>query len=518
MSVGHDRGERAWHASLQGLVFALTGFLGSYTVADPDLWGHVRFGLDTLQAGAVVRTDPYSYLSGGQSWINHEWLSEVLMALAWDRFGAPGLVALKLTVLWGIVGVILSHVRRRHLPLAGAAIVIIMGWWLVLPWTTAFRPQVFTYLGCAVVIGLVARAEDGDYAALWWVVPLMAVWANLHGGFIAGIGLFAIWAVAHVASRAWWYGWRHRAAPYAARSAGLPLLAAIAATAITPYGPHLWAFLQTAVEPRTEIAEWNPIALTSLEGLAHVVILVPAVVGWVGSERPRPAGLVAVFVCCAVAPFVARRHTPLFAIAAMMLAAEHMADVAQRVVTRRFAGRTAVPPTPQFRLAVSASVVLGAALFALASLPHFAAIVTRPWDVPVAPVQWLAKAQVTGNMVTFFDWGEYVIWHLAPGIKVSMDGRRETIYPRTVYDEDQQFLFGLGRWDVLLARGNPSLILMSRNFAADNLIRQSPEWHVMYADERCTLFARAGSVQEKALLAHMPPPPSVPDEARLSFP
>ena len=155
-----------------------------------------------------MRTDPYSYLSGGQPWINHEWLSEVLMALAWDRFGAPGLVALKLGVLWGMVAVILSHLRRRHLPMAGAAIVIVMGWWLVLPWTTAFRPQVFTYLGSALVLSLVARAEDGDYAALWWAVPLMAVWANLHGGFIAGIALLAIWASAHVASRVWWYGWR----------------------------------------------------------------------------------------------------------------------------------------------------------------------------------------------------------------------------------------------------------------------------------------------------------------------
>ena len=233
--------------------------------------------------------------------------------------------------------------------------------------------------------------------------------------------------------------------------------------------------------------------MTSLEGVAHLVILVPALVGWLGSERPRPPGLVAVFVCAAAGPFVARRHTPLFAVAVMMLASEHMADVARQLVARRFAGASHAPPTPRFRAAVSASVALGAALFALASLPHFGAIIVRPWELPVAPVKWLAQTQVSGNMVTFFDWGEYALWHLSPRIKVSMDGRRETIYPRTVYDEDQQFLFGIGRWDALLARGNPSLVLMSRNFAADNLLRQSPEWHVAYADERCTLFVRAGS-------------------------
>ena len=99
-----------------------------------------------------------------------------------------------------------------------------------------------------------------------------------------------------------------------------------------------------------------------------------------------------------------------------------------------------------------------------------------------------------------------------------MDGRRETVYPRAVYDEDQRFLYGVGRWDALLARGNPSLVLMSRDFAADNLLRQSPDWHVLYTDERCTLFARAGSPQERILLAHRPPPPAVPDDARLSFP
>ena len=55
------------------------------TEADPDLWGHLRFGLDTVAAGRIVRTDIYSYLSGRhQPWINHEWLAEAIMAIAWN--------------------------------------------------------------------------------------------------------------------------------------------------------------------------------------------------------------------------------------------------------------------------------------------------------------------------------------------------------------------------------------------------------------------------------------------------
>ena len=434
MSEGHDSGERAWHASLQGLVFALTGFLGSYTVADPDLWGHIRFGLDTLQAGAVVRTDPYSYLSGGQPWINHEWLSELLMALAWDRLGAPGLVALKLAVIWGMVGVILSHLRHRHLPLAGAAIVIIMGWWLILPWTTAFRPQIFTYLGSAIVLSLVARAEDGDYAALWWAVPLLAIWANLHGGFIAGIALFGIWAAAHVASRVWWYGWRHRAAPYAARAAGIPLLAAMAATAITPVRSDL-----VGVPPdRTGATRRNRRVESHCRDqpgrVVHLVILVPALVGWLGSERPRPPGLVAVFVCAAAGPFVARRHTPLFAVAVMMLAVgAHGGRGSPSSSPAGSSRRSPAPPTSAVsRGGVGVSGTRRRPFSPWPSLPHFGAIIVRPWELPVAPVKWLAQTQVSGNMVTFFDWGEYA--HLAP---VSQDQGVDGRPPRNDLSADR---------------------------------------------------------------------------------
>jgi hypothetical protein len=35
---------------------------------------------------------------------------------------------------------------------------------------------------------------------------------------------------------------------------------------------------------------------------------------------------------------------------------------------------------------------------------------------------------LTGKLVTFFRWGEYGIWHLPRSLKISMDGRRETVY------------------------------------------------------------------------------------------
>ena len=80
------------------LMFALSSDravagLSACTAADPDLWGHVRFGQDILAAGHVVRSDPYSFTSD-QAWTNHEWLAEIVMAGAYRLGGVRGLVAL----------------------------------------------------------------------------------------------------------------------------------------------------------------------------------------------------------------------------------------------------------------------------------------------------------------------------------------------------------------------------------------------------------------------------------------
>ena len=53
------------------------------TIADPDLWGHVRFGLDILSLGAVsTASDPYSF-TADRPFLYHEWLGGVVMAVTY---------------------------------------------------------------------------------------------------------------------------------------------------------------------------------------------------------------------------------------------------------------------------------------------------------------------------------------------------------------------------------------------------------------------------------------------------
>ena len=70
----------------------------------------------------------------------------------------------------------------------------------------------------------------------------------------------------------------------------------------------------------------------------------------------------------------------------------------------------------------------------------------------------LIGAQVRGKMVTWFDWGEYTLWHLGGGLRVSMDGRRETIYSDTVLERHFALYEGTPEGLAYLQRLDPDYV------------------------------------------------------------
>jgi hypothetical protein len=90
----------------------------------------------------------------------------------------------------------------------------------------------------------------------------------------------------------------------------------------------------------------------------------------------------------------------------------------------------------------------------------------------VAAVNLLKQSGVSGNLATEFSWGEYVLWHLGPAIKVSIDGRRETVYSQDVYQKNISFMFGTGNWDAVLKDypTDMALVINSPNDIYSNFI------------------------------------------------
>ena len=112
---------------------------------------------------------------------------------------------------------------------------------------TQFRPQMFTLVCLSALIALLARDNYRRGPTIWLAVPLMALWANPHGGFVAGIVTLALYSgVAALCDLAAGEGLRRaiRLAPVT--------LAATAATLVNPYGIGMWkAVLYALSNPYT---------------------------------------------------------------------------------------------------------------------------------------------------------------------------------------------------------------------------------------------------------------------------
>jgi hypothetical protein len=505
-----EQSERRSNTGIIVLVMAIVCFVGARTHADPDLWGHVRFGQDIL-ASRISTADPYSYLTGDQPWINHELLPEILFGAAFNALGVPGLVGLKVGLILMTLGMCYWRLLRSGLhPLrAGQVLVVVVMLMSVGLWT--LRPHLFTYLFFLTTLLLLDAAERGSKGALWMLPVVMLVWANAHGGFLAGLGVVAIWTAVHIIGS---LIAPDRKAASASRS---PLVLAvvgvicIAATLVNPYGVHLLSLLlRTATFARPEIGEWQPISITSPEGIVYLAILALSIVSLLASARPRRQALLAVLLVTALLPMQALRHLPLFALSFAVIVGDHLADVWNRWSPSSGPSTWRLPPAVAF---VSAALFLGG------SVPHFACIRIDPSFVrfPARAVALMRDAGVQGNLATFFDWGEYIIWHLGPAVRVSIDGRRETVYSPEVYRKNMQFLYGVGDWDAILNDPRTDMALVGRDQPTYNLIRLKAGWVQVYEDSLAVVFARPDSPQADAMRRTVVPD-MPPDGGGLCFP
>lgn len=377
------------------------------TTADPDLWGHLRFGLDMLETRTLPLDDPYSFTQD-IPWINHEWLSELITAVAYKTAGATGLVILKSTLVAALAAIVITAYAQAPLVVSGAAVLLIA--WGTASINPTVRPQLWTMVGVA----LLCRVLMTEPRRSWLVglSALFALWVNLHGGWIVGAGLLAVWTAGQLVR------------PQASRTLIIGIAAASAmATLVNPYGWHMWGFLASTVRMSRDITEWKPLfAFPVFDWLPWVVTMMVVVAAVFSKHRP-PQDRLAMIAMLAYASLRVVRMAPLCIIAAVLLIRPTAATWMPRH-TLRFAPLTSAA----MRGLAVAVLCLGLVSGAMVTRAATCLPIVGDWVPDRSAGQTLAAAGLNGKIVTWFDWGQYALWHLSPALRVSMDGRRETIY------------------------------------------------------------------------------------------
>jgi hypothetical protein len=95
-----------------------------------------------------------------------------------------------------------------------------------------------------------------------------------------------------------------------------------------------------------------------------------------------------------------------------------------------------------------------------------------------------------GNVLNNFDWGEYLVWHLAPHSRIFIDGRCELVYPDRLMAEYLTFFYDLPGGEKLLLRYPHDFALVKVKTGAYRVMSADPGWKKIYQDSVSALFAR----------------------------
>ena len=490
---------RLWRGAIVFLTTSVCFFILARGATDPDLLGHIRFGQEILESG-IPEFDRYAFTTGDQPWINHELMSEVTFAAVYGAAGNFGLHMLRLGIALVIIGLLYRHAIRSGLdPLRGGILMVLISFLLV-NGTITVRPQLFTYLFLLALLLLFDAAARGRSRIVWLVPLLMIVWVNFHGGALAGLALVAVWCGGH------WLGWLLPDAQVRGDRLGDPvratgiLLASSAGMLVNPYGWDLFHFLlTTATVPRPDITEWQPTPLGTRRGLIYLLLTAGTLLALHWTEVRKDLPRMCVLAAIIVLPLVAVRHIPIFAIGIGVLLPAHLVSALSRLPAD--SGARASPAGVLRPAMIALSIFTGFVMIA-GALPDLRCVkidAHRSITFPVRAVEWIRRSQVEGRLATFFDWGEYAIWHLEPAIEVSMDGRRETVFPDSIREEYLRFQDGLPGWEDHIDRRGADMALVTIHRPMFSLMKLKPGWELMYEDSLAAVFAPAGSPQAEAL-------------------
>jgi len=397
----------------------------SGTIADADLWGNVRYGQDILCAGRIPDHDPHSFTSD-VPWINHEWLTELVMALAYAAGGTSGLVMLKVLLACLTLGLLWRAVRAVGVfePLAlGLLLIATLGASYLF---MTIRAQLFSALIFVVLLSTLSAAARGRTRLLLWMPVLFCAWANLHGGWLVGLGVVGLWAGSRLLAGTLAWRW----------AISVPALA-LAGTAANPYGFRLWSFLWGTVGvSRPDIAEWQPLLRAPFLWLPWV--MAAALVGAAWRRQGVAARVDAVpVVALGVLALLVARLEGFFALASVILMAPALASLGP--------SRWPVSRRPSRAEMATVGVLCTAALTATAGYAvrnggciHFGGE-GESWAPEAEAVLFLRDNPVQGRLLCHFNYGHLAIWHLSPRLRVSYDGRRETVYSEAVQSAHQRF-------------------------------------------------------------------------------
>ncbi len=482
---------------------------------DSDTGWHIRTGELILANRSAPRVDPFSHTMGGQSWFAWEWLTDVLMALVHDWRGLAGVVgAAILVLLAGYAALYQMMLSRGSDPLIACVLTVFGALCGIVHWLA--RPHLLSILLMIGWYALFERYRRTRSRIIFLAPLLIALWANLHGAFIATFVVTAVYAIGEwlefAARREWWSSQvRSVLATYGAVGA----LSALAAL-VTPYGfrlyGHLWRYL-TDRELLSSIQEFQSPNFHSTDGKLIEILLLLGTIAAVNAIRRKRFVETGLLLLWGHMTLQSERHITLAVVMLMPFIAEQLSSLASEIVDYLSQGKET--PARAFRAArgwYRGTLAINQQLtgaFVYAAVIIFVIVLTgsrwadrllsprfNPKRFPVAAVDFIKQHRPAGNMYSHDQFGGYLIYSLYPESRVFVDGRSDFYRQGTVLDDMDKIAFVRPQWQELLDKYAVDWMVLKRKEPLALIAVMSGKWAIIHDDPVAQVLMRKDTPPE----------------------
>jgi len=463
------------------------------TQSDGDLAAHIRMGETILASGQLPAHSLASYTAPADPMVAHAWLSEIIFALLFRLGGLPMLSVVTGLIVGATHGLIALFLRRKGADPRWAFLAALLSLALASThWLT--RPHMFSIIGTALTLFLL---ESDRPKRAFLFLPLFAIWANLHGGWLYGLTMIGAYIVGDLAEarldvnrRVDWLA--------RARTNAMAFGIGAAATLANPYGIGLHREVFDAVTSESlakNIAEYLapnfqdagqwPFLLAILGTIALFSLTTTRI-------RLTWLGVIIISFFFALRSF---RNIALFGVSAWPLIALYAAKGLPE-------GKRKFPFFTEFArldpgsrvgiLAVPVTILMLALGFNRGFIGGLPVIPDRfnPKTFPTVAVEKARQANLPGRVFDAWGWGGYIMyaWPTASLHVDPLKFNAETMTSYTLIEDMQPgWQKEMDRWQIR------TVIVSSKSPMAKGLALE-PAWKVWYRDSTAAVFRRAGDV------------------------
>lgn len=434
---------------------------------DPDLFFHLKEGGRVLTDRRLPLVEEYSYTRAGKPMVATEWLSGAIFARLFRAGGYPAVAAFNVLLIVAALWLMTRVWDEGGPPESLRALIAALAAFAFLSFAAA-KVQNFTFFFFALFLFWVRQWERGRRWAPWAMAAALVPWVNLHGGFMLGwVLLGGVCGLEFLKTRE-----TAALAPWALGT----LACFLHPNGATAFVYPLWFFFK-APAGRGLIVEWRPLA-PALTAAPYVLILGAFLAARPDRLRARfPWALLAcVFL---VLGLRTRKLLPFFALAA----GAAMGLSWTRAVLDRTRADLCLAGTLAVLLFIGA--VEGSEARALAA------------DGPVSDME-RAYPRVAAEKVAAlypgrrlfhpYDWGGYLVYKIAPGVPVFVDGRLDPYW--TLLGDYETLIHAAPGWERLADGYGIETALLPPGSPLARALGLDPRWKAVGDDGRAVLFAR----------------------------